>query len=273
MRERSDQPPPRPELADRISDDAQIFFAAVLGMAGVLLTHWLLASLVGLDGETQTLVSRLGPPSTILPFSVFLVFVPAVLAFLAIGLPFAMRTLVALVRWSLGLGQALGLLGLVACVVVAVVEIHAGGNGVVALLMVALISAVESGAILGRCTGALGWRLLAAAAVALFGLGYYEYLYLAGGRVSIAVAPTLLLASFFLLGAALILLTASEFSQPGQPRLTILLAWLIAISWYAAPRLRPLTATAHAGDQLEFCATITAAAALLLLAAGKRRWG
>ncbi len=236
-------------------------------MASVLLTHWLLVNLVspGASEDAHSLVSLLGPPATILPFSVLLIFVPAALAFLAIGVPFALRTAVALARGTLEPGQILGLAGLAGCVAAALVEINQGGKGVVSLAALALVSGVQGRAVLRGGAESVGWRLLATAGLLLLGLAYYEYRYISLAQLSIAVAPTLLLFGFFFASSALVITTAAPYSRGGGSRLAKLLAWMTAVVWYAAPSLRSLVNSIEAADQLEFFVAVSSAVALLAL--------
>ena len=82
-----------------ILGDAQIFYVAVLGMAGVLLCGELLAQLVTASASAAygpALLTRMAAsPQTVRWIYVFFVLLPACLAVLAIGFPFFLRTLIA----------------------------------------------------------------------------------------------------------------------------------------------------------------------------------
>jgi hypothetical protein len=255
--------------------DSQIFFTAVLGMAAVLLTQFLVIKLVGADvitsgtgAETAAgapLLARVAKPKTVLLFYAFFVLLPAGLAFLGIGVPFALRTTLAALRGRLTRVELLGLAGIVASGALVALEWYFTTHGLLAIVAagaVAIWQVWEPLSVAGR---RLGFRLAGVAGLALLALAYYENRLLAQGQTSMALAPTALVAAAFFLAAALVLSGVAALRTGARGAAAA--CWLLAMVWYQAPALAAAATKAGASDRLELGITTAVAAALLLLAA------
>jgi hypothetical protein len=260
--------------ADPQSSDAEIFFASVFALAAVLVVGELLFRLLAHTGTGAlgpALLARSAPLSSVRPMYAFFVLLPAGLAFLAIGLPFFMRTVSAALRGRVqGQGrQALG--ALAACVPAALVEVRLGSSGVISVIAGAAIGAWQSHRLMGRLGDKHGFKLLATAALAVAGLGAYEVAAARNSEPSIAIAPTLLVAAMFFVMAGLMTTTAAAAAPRARGRFAVAIAWIGAIALLAAPMLRARVATSAVGaDRFELACTFAAAALLTTGALAQR---
>jgi len=254
----------------RSSSDAEIFFTSVFGLTAVLLANELLftvfaAAAAGTFGPA--LLARTAPLTSVLPLYAFFVLLPAGLAFFAIGVPFLLRTIVAVVRGRLAGEARWALVLFAACVAAAVVEVEVGHRGVVAVSAAALLGAWLGRRPLATIGDAYGFRLLAAAGLSVGGLAWYEHRTAAGAATSIAIAPTLVVAGAFFALVGLATTTAAALRRDGDGRAAVVLGWLAVGIWLATPLLRARIAdSALAADSLETASV--AAAALILTAVG-----
>lgn len=256
--------------------DAQIFFTAMLGLAMVLLCGELLVLLVMQSADAAygpALLARMASsPRTVRWIYVFFVLLPVSLAVLAIGFPFFLRTLTAALRNRLRKRELLGLTAMLAVVGALGAELWYGGNGALAVGAAALVGLWQAWKSIGENGGALGFRILAIGGLTFLGLAYYEQRHLAGAAPSVAVAPTLLVAGFFLAVTGLVLATASASRPGGKGRVLVAACWLAIGYWSVSPLLRTLTAAAEQADGLELAST-GATGGLLLLAGLVREVG
>jgi hypothetical protein len=261
--------------------DAQIFFTAVLGLALVLLSGELLVQLVTHSNETAygpALIARVASsPRTVRWIYVFFILLPVFLAVLAIGFPFFLRTLTAAMRNRLRRRELVGLAAMIAVIGVLCAEIWYGSstNGRVALGAAALVGLWQAWSIIGERGGTLGFRVLAVAGLTFLGLAYYEQRHLAGADPSAAIAPTLLVAGFFLTVAGLLIATAAASKAGGRGRVLVSVCWLAVGYWSVSPLLRTLAKAGDQADDMELAST-GAVGGLLLLAGlireiGRRR--
>ena len=231
--------------------------------AGEMLFRLLLAGAAGQLGAALT--SRIAPLATVRPLYAFFILLPAGLAFLAIGVPFFLRTLISATRGRLGRDDLFGLAALAACVAGLVVEIRVGGRGVAtiaAALAIGLWQAAPSYAEIGR---RVGFAIIATAGACLAGLAYYESRHLSGAEPSVAIAPTFVLLAFFFALAGLITTTAAALQRDGDGRIAAAACWLAALTWMLSPLVRAKAATSAAGaDRFELWATLLGAAVLAI---------
>jgi hypothetical protein len=250
----------------RSSSDAEIFFTSVFAIAGVLLVGELLFTLLEAASAVAlgpALVARLAPLSTVRLLYASFVLLPAGLAFLAIGLPFCLRTLVAAFSRRLEPQARGALAALAACVVAAIVEVRLDMRGFVALSAAAAVSSWRAHPVLARMGAAHGFRLLAAGGASAAVLAWYEGRMLAHAATSIAVAPTFLVLAAVFAAAGLVTTTAAALRRDGDGRGAVALCWLAALGWLGAPLMRArLAASAPAADRVELWTTATAAIVL-----------
>jgi len=258
--------------------DAQIFFTAVLGLATVLLCGELLVQLVTHCGETAygpALVARMASsPRTVRWIYVFFILLPVFLAVLAIGFPFFLRTLTAAMRNRLRRRELLGLVAMLVVVGVLCAEIWYGSStrGDIALGAAALVGLWQAWNIIGERGDTIGFRLLALGGLMFLGLAYYEQRHLAGAVPSQAIAPTLLVAGFFLTVAGLLIATAAASRPGGRGRALVSVCWLAVVYWSLSPLLRSLASAGERADDMELAST-AAVGGLLLLAGLVREIG
>ncbi len=252
-----------------ILGDAQIFYVAVLGMAGVLLCGELLAQLVTASASAAygpALLTRMAAsPQTVRWIYVFFVLLPACLAVLAIGFPFFLRTLIAALRRRLRRSEMIGFI-LMLCAFAGVgFEIMRGGDGVIATSAAAVIALWQSREAIGERGGAIGDRLLMTTGAVLLGLVHYERQVLSGAEPSLAVAPTLLVAAFFFGAAGLLISTVVSFRRGSKGRGRVILSWIALGYWATSPQVRRLAVAAQEADNIEVASTAVAGTLLLVI--------
>jgi hypothetical protein len=180
----------------RPQSDVDTVLAVVLATAGAFASFALLQAVTStLDGSA---IGRLAPAETLGRLWVFFVLVPAVLMLVGVGFPCLLRTVVAMARGSLGRDAASSLVVVAGGAMLVVVEAAIQRNGSASLVVVCALCLWR----LRSRAGDLGRRLLgpllACASAALLGFGVYQQRLLAGEPASVAVAPTLFLAAFYL---------------------------------------------------------------------------
>jgi hypothetical protein len=262
--------------------DSQIFFAAVLGMATVLVVQVLVFRLVGADIVAPThettaadvgvpragaasdhvpLIRQIGPPGTVSLLYGFFVLLPAGLAFLCIGVPFALRTLIAAIQRKLSRTELLGLAAFIAALCLLAAEPHLWTHGLTAIVAVAAVAIWQAWEPIATRARRLAFRMLGLGGIALGVLANYENRLLQHGEASIALAPTALVAAAFFIGSGLVLsaLALARF----RLRAATAACWLIAAAWYLAPTWVPLVADPASGGRLELVTTVAASAVLV----------
>jgi hypothetical protein len=258
-------------LSKRSFSDFEIFFSALLGLSMVLvgrrLLGWITAD-VGLDAFAPSLATRFGTSTTIANFSTFFVLLPTALAFIAIGIPFALRCLAAVFRRKIVRHELLGLLALTACVAGMAYEARLGSTGLISVAAIALVSLWQAWDALAARAARLGYWCLGGGALCLLGLAYYQSQYLAGAEASRFIAPTFLVVAFYLVGAGLVLTVPAAIGAH-RSRLAAALVWIAVAAWVAAPRLRAQALEPAAADMLEL--SVAAGGAALMLAAALAR--
>jgi hypothetical protein len=248
------------------SSDAAIFFASVFALATVLVIGELLFRLLLHTGEGAlgaALLARTAPLSSVRPLYAFFVLLPAGLAFLAIGLPFFMRTLSAAISGRLRGRPRQALLALAVCALSAPIEARFDGTGIMSVVAAGAIGIWQSYRLVGRFGETQGFALLAAAGLLIAGLVAYEVAALGNSEASIAIAPTLLVAVAFFASAGLSATTAAAAAPRADGRIAVAVAWIGVAALFAAPMLRSRVAASAAGaDRFELVCTLTAAALL-----------
>lgn len=246
--------------------DVQVFFTAVLGLALVLLFRDLSFRLLGMAEYAPfgpPLISRtVAPESVRLQYLAF-VLLPALVAFLAIGVPVLVRVLLGAFRGAVTLQEAFLLVLLPAGTGAA---FAASGHDYVVLailVLVIVVCALGAWPLVGRLSARFGYRLLLISGLCLGGLASYEYKVISGADPSVTVAPSLLVGALFLLPLALAMVTAASGEKGvGCAAMT----WVLVSAIYAAPFVRRAAANAPAADSLEAGLTAVLAALLCILA-------
>jgi hypothetical protein len=250
-----------PPLQARRFTDAEIFFTAVLGISLVLLGNDAVLTVAAGAEQSPSLLSRLCLQTTIAPFWVFFVLLPSALGFIAIGLPYALRTLIAVIRKKLDSRHAVGVLVLLLVAAAAVFELLWGRSGRFSLTAAAGVCIWQVWPALAGLPRKRGTRLLGLAGASLAGLAYYERSLAVGAEPSMAIAPTCYVSAFFFGPLGILLVSIGLGSDRG--RLAAVTAWLAAIVFLIGSR----AATALAGnvdpETLEWGGTTVAAAMLL----------
>jgi hypothetical protein len=245
----------------RIFSDAEIFFTAVLGLSLVLLGNDAVLTVAAGDPDKPSLLSRLCLPTTIAPFWVFFVLLPSALGFIAIGVPYALRTLIALVRKKLESRNAVGVLALLLVAAAAFFELLWGRSGRISLAAAAGVGIWQVWPALAGVPRKRGTRMLGVAGGGLGGLAYYERALAMGAEPSMAVAPTCYVTAFFFGTLGILLVSAGLAANRG--RLAAVAAWLGAALFFFGSR----ATTALAGNAdpatIEWGGTAVAAAMLL----------
>lgn len=180
----------------RPQSDVDTVLAVVLAAAGAFASFALLQAItITLDGSA---IGRLAPAETLGRLWVFFILVPAVLMLVGVGFPCLWRTVVAMARGSLGRDGVSSLVVVAGGAVLVVAEAVMQRSGIASLVVVCALCLWR----LRSRASDLGKRLLgpllACASAALLGFGVYQQRLLAGAPASVAVAPTLFLAAFYL---------------------------------------------------------------------------
>ena len=249
--------------------DAQIFFAAVLGMTGVLLCGELLAALVtGSSGSAYgpALFSRMAATTqTVRWIYAFFVLLPASLAVLAIGFPFFLRSFIAALRGRLRRKEMIGFILMLGAFAGVGFEITRGGDGAIATAAAAVIALWQSGEAIGERGGTIGNRLLMTTGAVLLGLVHYERQVLSGSEPSLAIAPTLLVTAFFFGAAGLLMTTVAALRRGAKGRGRVFLSWIALGYWASSPQMRRLAVAAQEADNIEVASTAVAGVLLLVV--------
>ncbi len=249
-------------MRERSATDAEVFFVAVLGAALVLLGGGLLFESLGWGSSQGALLARVAPLRTVRALYAWFGLLPAGLAFLGIGLPFALRVVASAARRRLGRREAFALLGIAAGIAALLSPYGHDWKGPLLLLVVAVTAMAGAAPLLAERAAAWGRVLLAAAALSLLVVAVFEQQLLSGNRTGTAVASTAVAAAGFFLAPALGCLVAVGVSGGLRWYWTSSVT-LLAGTWYALPWLRTWVTTAAARfDYVELGTTI--ALALLL---------
>ncbi len=215
------------------SSDADVLAAAVLALAGAFATQPLLRAIAG-GPDLQTLTARLAPLQTLDRLWVVFVLIPAAIAFVGIGVPYAFRVVLAAARGQLGRDPAITTLALAVSVALVIADLFLARSGIVPLLLTCGVAASRARALLARLALRAAPTLFAVAGVCLFGLAYYQRTMQAGASISIAIAPTLVLVSFYaaLTGSFAALLGGSAGGRRhraiGGAALVVSTLWVVA---------------------------------------------
>jgi hypothetical protein len=261
-----------PERASR--GDAEIFFASVFGATFVVLLHRLLLAYVAAVGQGPlgpALLARTAALASVALLFTFFVLLPAILAVAAIGVPFFLRTLGALVAGRLDAAARNGLLLLAAAAVGALVETRAGGNGAICVTTACALALRFGMAPLAAIGASYGSRMLAAGALALAALAWYEGAVVRGHEAGIALAPTALVAAAFFAAAGVVTTGIAVVHQGAGGGARVLAAAAVVLAWIAAPLVRgALFASAQPADRFELAVAVAASLLLLPLALASR---
>lgn len=224
-------------MTERRPTDLEILAAAVAGLVGVLLGLPLMLDLVSAFADPPSLVSRLAPAETVRPFWVFFVLLPTSLAFIAIGLPFAFRLVLALFRSRLPAADVGKLAALASCLAAIGWELFSGRSGAWSLTATLVVSAVTARRPLAAfgARGA-GWTLVAAgASITVF--AYYAHALAEGGEPSVAIAPTFAVAGFVCAATGLLTATIRALCRARVALRALAGAWIAAAGWIVSPAL------------------------------------
>jgi hypothetical protein len=249
--------------------DSEIFFAALLALAVALTGSRALGMFVaeGASAPFQpSLVVRFGPATAIANFSTFFVLLPVALAFIAIGIPFALRTVAAAWRRELQTRERNGVVLAIVTVPALLAEARMGGSGLITFTATAALAYWQLWPALVVRGGRLGdWSSAVAGAAALV-LAYYEWRFLGGGEPSRFIAPTFLVIAFYAGAAGLALRLPVALALPRAAPVISGVIVAATLAWLAAPQLRGHATSVTEADSLEFM--IAAISASVLLATG-----
>ncbi len=266
--------------AARTARDIDVLALATLALAGAFATQPLLHVFGSADESAPSLIARLAPAQTVDRLWVVFVLIPAAIAFVGIGVPYAFRVLIAGVRGRLeprGVSSA-GLRATAVGLVVA--ELTMGRNWLASLVLTCFVAAWTARGALAQVGLRFAPHLLAVAGFCLVGLAFYERRLQTGGALSIAVAPTLVLAAFYasFVGAVASIGVGAQW-RDGRPEVakrtsllgtqvvvrTGLVAALLTAAWLFGPRA-VRAAVGGSPDVAEVTLTAAAGAAYLVLA-------
>lgn len=255
--------------------DAEIFGAAVMALAGVLAGGRLLAAFAaeGFGAHGPSLAARFGSPTTVGNFTTFFVLLPVALAFVAIGIPFLLRSLAAAFRRTLEARELIGVVVVLSAVAGLFAEATFGTSGIASIGVMTAAGYALSWPAMAEARGRTAYGLLAAAGASLALLAYYERAFLAGAEPSLFIAPTFLVTGFFLgcTGVLCALPSALKTRRRGEPngRAGFALCAAAVAAWLTSPLMRHWGADPGGADALEFY--VTAGSALVLFAYGLNR--
>jgi hypothetical protein len=264
--------------------DIEVLGLATLALAAAFATQPLLHLAGAGDPSAPTLLARLAPAQTIDRLWVVFVLVPAAVAFIGIGVPYAFRVLVAGLRGRLEQTAAWSALAIAAAIALVVFELAVGRSGVPSLVLACAAAGWAARSALVALSVRLAPYLFAVAGIALFGLAVYERRLQASGSASVAVAPTLVLSAFYAsltacAGALAAGASALGIGAPASDRgskqaakafaRTAAAGLMVSLTWLLAPRL--VRGVGDSPDSSEIALTVVAAAAFLVLARFARR--
>ncbi|HYC54136.1 MAG TPA: hypothetical protein VEL28_04280 [Candidatus Binatia bacterium] len=242
----------------------ELFYAGLLALTVQLPAPGFLMLAVTGDAS-RSLLAKLLAPSTVGAMHASFVLLPALVAFLAISLPAAVRTLVSGRASGFELGRAAGL-------VVAILAYLAGGGAgwlaLMALVAVLGISALPAAPLLSRIAPRFAPRAALAAAACWLGVVWYEIDVLRGSAASYAVAPSLAVLAMALAVIALGTATARAAAAPTPQWLAAtIVGWGGIVLALLAPRMAllfPQTMTAYAEVALGAAAAAVGGASAFL---------
>ena len=255
-------PPPA-----RSPSDVDVLAGAVFLLAAALVTNPLLPLLTGGE-EATTLLARLAPRATVDRLWVVFVLIPAVVAFIGIGVPYAFRVLITLVRRRLSGADVTTTLALAACAALVLADLLMKRSGLVPLALTCAVALWRTGGSYAARGERMAPALIATAGGALLGVAFYQQTARAGDAPSMAIAPTLVLLAFYAgLGGALAGLLAVAV-----PRASVrvgVAASCVALLWGAGLRALPLFG--NGAETAEVLLTVVAGGALIAVALAARR--
>lgn len=229
----------------RPQSDVDTVLAVVLAAAGAFASFALLETVASMLAGSA--IGRLAPAETLGRLWVFFVLVPAVLMLVGVGFPCLLRTAVALGRGSLGRDGVSSLVVVAGGAALVVVEAAMQRSGTASLVVVCALCLWR----LRSRARALGTRLLgpllACASAALLGFGVYQQRLLAGEPASVAVAPTLFLAAFYLTVIGVVIGALSS-ADGHRTRAAASLLWLATyVAWLSGAHRWGVATTYFAG--------------------------
>jgi len=221
------------EPARGVSPDLEVFAATLFGLASALFLGGPLFVLAGAaEGQATSLFTSIASASALPALWFAFIIVPALAAFLLIGLPSLVRGLAVPGRRVPGsLLAVLAMSGTAAVALLGSKLSAAWGALGLALLMAVALGVCRS---LVRLRGPVivRWSLVAGA-LSLVVVAGYEFPVAAGRAPSIALAPTFMVLAAFLLETGLVVLLAHTLATRRQAA-TCLLCTATAIVWYLA---------------------------------------
>ncbi|RMF24207.1 MAG: hypothetical protein D6760_03860 [Deltaproteobacteria bacterium] len=253
-------------MKDQLARDAEVFFVAVLGAALVLLGGGLLFESLSAGASQATLSSRIAAVRAVRALYAWFGLLPAGLAFLGIGVPFALRTLLAAATRRLGRRQTLALIGVATGVALLLTPYGKGWKAPLLLCSIAAVAAAGGGGLLRRHAAAWGRILLALASLSFLAVTVFAERIAAGTAPSTVLGPTALAAAGFFLIPAFGCAVAATLAGIVRWYWTALLT-LSATLWYGLPWIRAWGRAAGApGDPIEVAVTGVLAGVLAVAA-------
>ncbi|HYB97726.1 MAG TPA: hypothetical protein VEC57_01205 [Candidatus Limnocylindrales bacterium] len=212
----------------------ELFYAGLLALTVLLPAPGFL--LLAVSGRaSQSLLARLLAPSTVGAMHASFVLLPALIAFFAISVPAAFRTLTRSRPPAAELARA-AMLGL--AVLAYVSGGGAGWGALVALVAVLGISALPAAPLLSRVAPWLAPRAALAASACWLGVVYYQIDLLYGAAPSYAIAPSLAVLAMALAVVALAVATARAAAAPTPAWLqATMTGWAAIVLALLAPRV------------------------------------
>lgn len=211
-----------------------------------------------------SLMTRFGPSGIVANFSTFFVLLPVALAFIAIGIPFALRTIAAAMRRELEHREFGGLAAVVGCVCGLVIEARGGGSGLVSFCALTALAYWQLWpALKERGRRPADWLLIVAGAAAL-SVAYYAWKFLGGAQESQFVAPTFLVVAFYAAVSGIALVLPPVFSRPRTGPISAIILISAVLLWLGAPQARALAVGAEDAETLELAISSVAAAIMLV---------
>jgi hypothetical protein len=213
-----------------------------------------------------SLMTRFGPSATVANFSTFFVLLPVALAFIAIGIPFALRTGAAMLRRELERRERIAVSLVAACLLMLVVEARVGGSGLWSFAAMAALSYWQLWPAFAEREPRLAQWCSAVAGASALGLAAYQWSFVRGAQASQFVAPTFLVVTFYTASVGVGLAIPTALRTPRKGAIAAFVVTVAAAGWLLSPSLRTLSASVGDADILEF--SVTTAAGALLVAAG-----
>jgi hypothetical protein len=214
------------------SSDTEIFMTAVAGLCMVFVFGGVIFEGLKAGGDTAgyvTLLALMAPVESVRPLYFAFVMLPALVAFLAVGVPVLVRILLR-IKQAQARDRAF-LLALALCCLLLYVDGAAGNASLLGLLLALGIGLRGGSRTIRRLATKLagGLCLLTASSLALLtwmGAGVQ-----AGAPPGVAVLPTLVMLTCFLL---LLSMVSAALAQRGPlASLAATLLWCTALAWYS----------------------------------------